>query len=288
MGEAFTKMGLDSPRLCAEILLAHVIGCDRLRLYMDQDRPASPLELEQLRDLTRRALAHEPVQYLTREAWFFGLPLGVDQRVLIPRPATETLVGHVLQHARATHASGGDRGEGMLIADVCTGSGCVAVALAKHLPGARLIATDISAEALELAKHNARRHGVADRVEFVCGDLIQALRAHPVAGSDDSLDYLVSNPPYIPDEEWRDVPPNVKNHEPERALRGGEDGLDLVRVIFEEGPPLVRPGGLLLVEVAASRAAEARDMLAARAHMEDVDVLRDIEGLDRVVVGMRT
>lgn len=283
MGEAFQAKGLDSPRLCAEILLAHVIGCERLRLYMEADRPASPLERHELRELVGRALKHEPVQYLTGEAWFFGLPFHVDDSVLVPRPATESVVEQVLQHARS-QGRAGESGEGYLIADVCTGSGCVAIALAKHLKDARVVATDISDAALAMAARNATRHGVADRVDFLEGDLLDALHGHASAARAGSLHYLVANPPYIPDDEWADVPPNVKDHEPERALRGGADGLDLVRPLVA-GADLVRPGGLMLIEVAASRAAQARALVAAHERVHHVEIVQDHEGLDRVIVG---
>jgi release factor glutamine methyltransferase len=285
MGEAFSAKGLDSPRLCAEILLAHVIGCDRLRLYMEADRPASPLERSELRDLVRRALEHEPVQYLTGEAWFFGLPFHVDRRVLIPRPATETIVEQVLQHARSRFGHAGETGEGLLIGDVCTGSGCVAIALARRLPEARLIATDASEEALEVARRNRARHQVVERVELIRGDLLAPLREHPIAGRDRALTYLVANPPYIPDREWEDVDANVRLHEPEMALRGGTDGLDFVRPLAEEGPDLVAPGGLILIEVAASASEEARALVEAHRRVHHAEVAFDHEGLARVVVG---
>lgn len=284
MGEAFVAKGLDSPRLSAEILLAHVIGCERLRLYMDADRPASPLERHELRELVGRALKHEPVQYLTGEAWFFGLPFHVDQTVLVPRPATETIVEQVLQHARSQgHA--GESGDGSLIADVCTGSGCVAIALARHLKEARVVATDISAEALAMAERNAKRHKVAERIDLIQGDLLDALSGHASAGRARSLHYLTANPPYIPEDEWADVPPNVKDHEPEQALRGGVDGLDLVRPLAAKGPDLVRAGGLVLIEVAASRAKEARALVSAHQRVHHAEIVQDHEGLDRVIVG---
>ena len=279
MSEAFTKKGLDSPRLMAELLLSHVVGCDRLRLYMDADRPASPLERESLRALVARALAHEPVQYLTGEAWFHGLPYHVDRRVLIPRPATETIISHVLHHARADPAFARDA----LIADVCTGSACIAVALLKALPSARVVATDLSEGALEVARRNAARHKVADRLDFLQGDLLAALDAHPVARARGSLHYLVSNPPYIPDHEWPAVAPNVKDHEPHAALRGGTDGLDHVRRILTEGPAFLRPGGLLAVEVADSAASAAESLARSNPALENVLTLKDFEGLPRVI-----
>lgn len=280
MVRAFREKGIDSPRLCAEMLLAHVIGCDRLRLYLDTDRPASPLERETLRDLTARALRHEPVQYLVGEAWFFGMAFKVDQRVLIPRPATETLVEHLLHDAKS---HGRERGDGLLIADVCTGSGCIAAAIAKNLPQARVLATDLSPGALELAGGNAERHGLSERIELLEGDLLEPLLAHPAVRARRTLDYLAANPPYIADHEWDAVAPNVREHEPTHALRGGRDGLDLVRPLLEGAGALVRPGGLVLVEIADTHGAEAAEIARASGAYGRVDLLRDLEGLDRVV-----
>jgi release factor glutamine methyltransferase len=284
MNEAFTKKELDSPRLLSEMLLSHVIGCERLKLYMDPDRPASPLERDTLRNMVQRALNHEPVQYLVGEGWFFGLPFKVDKRVLVPRPATETIVEHVLQHARASHPTKSG-GEGLFIADICTGSGCIAIALLKRLPAARAIATDLSPTALEVAVENAKRHGVSERLELLPGELLAPLASHPATQGVESLDYLLSNPPYIPDDEWPDkVDRNVRDHEPHMALRGGPDGLQFVRPLFKDGTRLLKPDGLMLVEVADSRADQA-ESLAREAGLADVSILRDLEGLQRVVVG---
>lgn len=283
MAEAFAQKGLDSPRLSAEVLLAHVIGCERLRLYMDVDRPASEMERTMLRDLVKRALDHEPVQYLTGEAWFYGLRLGVDRRVLIPRPATETIVESVLHHCKSVPGFGGKTGGGVLIADVCTGSGAVALALAKNLPGARLVATDLSEDAIQVARDNATRLELGERIEFLRGDLLAPLRDHPAAGHEGELHFLVANPPYIPDDEWDAVEPNVRDHEPSIALRGGMDGLALVRPLLADGPSLVRHGGLVLVEVAASRAAQAADIAAEHPHAGRVELLKDADGHERVV-----
>ena len=285
MQEAFKAKRLDSPRLSAEILMSHVIGCDRLKLYTDPDRPASPLERESLRDLVRRALNHEPVQYLTGEAWFFGMRFEVDRRVLIPRPSTETLVEQVLQHQRAEPGFGHGEaaGEGLLIADLCTGSGCVAIVLARRLKGARVIATDISAEALVVADANAKAHGVEERLDLIEGDLLAALDEHPAARAKHSLHYLVANPPYIPDHEWSAVGPNVKDHEPESALRGGADGLELVRPLIESGHHRLVPHGVLAVELAACHADEALRLARNTNAYDEVRLLRDLDGLDRVL-----
>lgn len=287
MNDAFTHNGLDSPRLMSEMILSHVLGCQRLRLYMEPDRPATELERNNLRELVGRALKHEPVQYLVGEAWFFGLPFTVDKRVLIPRPETQTIVEYVLQHARNASGFGGATGEGVLFADICTGSGCIATSLLSTMKLARAIATDISPDALAVARLNAIRHGVIDRVELMEGDLLGALSSHPVASAHESLHYIVSNPPYIPDDEWDAVEPNVKDHEPHLALRGGVDGLDFVRRLIADGPPLLRPGGLLLIEIPEARSGEARALAAASPLLESVRVLNDLENKPRVLVAAR-
>jgi release factor glutamine methyltransferase len=270
------------------MLLAHTIGCDRLRLYMEADRPASPLERAALRDLVARALRHEPIQYLIGQAWFFGLPFAVDRRVLIPRPCTQIIVERVLQHARARPGFGGSAGDALLIIDLCTGSGCIGIALAKHLPHARVLCTDISADALEVARANAERHGVADRVDFRAGDLLEPVLAHPAAGRRGAAAYIVANPPYIPDAEWESqMGENVKGHEPDLALRGGADGLALVRPIIEHAPPLIREGGLLAVETAAATADDARALAEASPLLERIEIARDQDGLPRTLLAQR-
>jgi release factor glutamine methyltransferase len=284
MSEAFTRSKLDSPRLFAELLLSHVIGCDRLKLYMDADRPATELERQTLRELVGRALKHEPVQYLVGEAWFYGLPLHVDRRVLVPRPSTETLVEQVLQHARAEPGFGGKTGEGVCIADIGTGSGAISLVLLKNLGAARALATDISRDSLEVAERNAKRHGLEERVEFLQGDLWWPLETHPAGRG---LHYVLSNPPYIPDSEWGDVEANVKDYEPHRALRGGADGLQFVGPLLEKGPEFLRPHGLLLLEIAAATAPAVLERAKAHPLMENARIVDDIDGLPRVLVARR-
>ena len=278
IGAALTKSGVESPRLCADLLVAHVLGCDRLRLYVDPDRPASAEERDRLRGLVARALAHEPVQYLVGEGWFFSLPFAVDRRVLIPRPETETLVEAVLHAARAqpTLAAG-------VIADLGTGSGCVIVAIVKNLPGARGIGIDLSPDALAVARMNADRHGVSDRLDLRCGDLLAPLEAHPVGAA---LAAIVANPPYIPDAEWDDVPANVK-HEPESALRGGADGLMFIRPILAGASDHLAPGGLLAVECASTHADAVLDLARAAPGLIDARIERDFEGRPRVLLARR-
>jgi release factor glutamine methyltransferase len=287
MSEAFMRNKLDSPRLMSEMLMSHVLGCQRLRLYMEPDRPATELEKKALRDLVARAIKHEPVQYLVGECVFFGLTFTVDKRVLIPRPATQTIVEYVLQHARTAPGFGGTAGEGVFFADVCTGSSCIATSLLYTMKQARAVATDISPDALAVARLNAIRHGVIDRIELVEGDLLAPLLADPTTRANESLHYLVSNPPYIPDHEWDAVEPNVKNHEPHLALRAGPDGLDYVAPLIENAPRLLRPGGLLLIEIASSTADKVLGLAEAQPQLEGARVLPDIDNLPRVLVASK-
>ena len=273
-GDYLGKKGVDSARLSAEMLLAHVLGVPRLKLFMDPHRPASELERAAYRELVERAARHEPVDYLVGQAPFFSLMIKVNPSVLIPRPSTETLVEHVIQHARRTPGFCHP-----LIADIGTGSGAIAVALAKHVPGCRVIATDISAEALEVARDNAREHGVADAIEFHCGDLFE-----PLDALRRQVRYLVSNPPYISDDEWQQVPANVKEYEPVSALRGGADGLKFIRPLIAQAHRyLARPGQLVL-EIAASQKQAVLKLAAEAAGLSHGHVLADHEGLARVLV----
>ena len=291
MNDAFVKKDLDSPRRMAEMLMAHVLGTERLKLYMDPDRPCTPLERDALRGLVKRALDHEPIQYLVGEESFFTMMFKVDHRVLIPRPSTLTIVEEVLQHARknpdAHTLRESDAGVGIMIADVCTGSGCIAAALAKHLPGARVVASDISQDALDCAKENIKLHELSDRVELVHGNLLEPIEHHPVAGSAGSLRYIVSNPPYIPDSEWDSVEPNVKDHEPTIALRATNDGMEFVAPLIERAPKLLSAGGMLLIELASIRARDALALAMDHPMLTQQRIAKDSDGLDRVLVATR-
>ncbi len=271
----FQRHELDAPRLSAEMLLAHVLEVDRLRLYMDPERPANDLERAAYRDLVERAIAPEPVDYLVGKSHFFSMLLDVTPDVLIPRPSTETLVEHVVQHARRTPGF-----HGPVIADIGTGSGAIAIALAKHVKESRVIATDISPAALDVARKNAERQGVVDRIDFREGDLLSALRGTRVR-------YLVSNPPYISDAEWEDVASNVKDHEPVTALRAGTEGLDVLRPLIEQATSNLDTPGQLVFEIAASQKQAVLDLVAQAGGLSNAHVLADHEALPRVLVADR-
>ena len=268
---------VESPRVMADMLLAHALGCDRMRLYMEVDRPASPDERARLRELVTRAADHEPVQYIVGEAWFFSRPFTVNRTTLIPRPSTETIVEHVLQRRRRDAADPNPR-----IADVGTGTGVIAISLAAELPGARVVATDVDEAILELARGNAARHGVADRIEFVLGD-----GAAPLADRG-PFDELCSNPPYVLDAEMAELPRNVRDYEPARALAGGPDGLAVVGPIVRAAPGLLRPGGGVSIEIAQASRDAALALARGVDGLEDVDVVKDHEGYWRMLVARAT
>lgn len=274
MTGAFREQDLDSPRMLAEQLWAHVLGCDRLKLYTAADRPANEDERARLRDLVARALRHEPIQYLVGEGWFYGLPFAVDRRVLIPRPSTATILDAALPFLE-----GLDRAP--RVADVCTGSGAIAIALLRNAPEARCVATDVSGDALEVARANAERHGVTDRIEFREGDLLNPLLGEP------PFDAILSNPPYIPDHEWPGVEPNVADHEPHLALRAGPDGLDLIGPLLAGAPDVLAPGGLLAIEIAACNVEAVLRLARADARLAEAQIIEDIDRLPRVFLARR-
>lgn len=285
MREAFESRGIDEARVSADLLLERAIGTDRLGLYTQADRPASKAELEALRVMVRRTLDGEPVQYVLGEWSFFGTTLAVDQRALIPRPCTEVICEEALQYIRRSGV------DDPLIVDIGTGSGAIAVSVAKQAPRSRVIATDLSSEALELARENVDRHGLGDRVDLAPGDGPAPAEDHPWVRERGGVDLLLSNPPYIPDEEWADssmVDDVVRAHEPEMALRGGADGLSVVRRVIRSAPGLLRGGGLIAVEVAASRAQVALSLLEESNAFRETRIAKDLDGHPRVVLGVRS
>ena len=265
--------GSDAPRLDAEVLLAHVRGCPRIMLYTAFDTVVSDAERGQFRELVKRRGDGEPVAYLVGGREFFSLPFGVTKDVLIPRPETEGLVVRTIDLGKPAAAP--------RIVDVGTGSGAIAVAVAKHLPQAALAATDTSPAALAVARANAERHGVADRIEFVEADLLADPRL------DGPWDVIVSNPPYVRDDEFPALPRDVRDHEPRTALVAGPTGAEVVARLAAEGVTRLVPGGWLLVEIGPSTVAAAEAAIAAQPDLEPGPTLKDMAGLPRIVQARR-
>lgn len=255
-----------TPRLDAELLLAHVLGWSRARLLAERDFQPDDAAGAAFAALVERRRAREPVAYLIGRREFYGLEFAVDQRVLVPRPETELLVELALTWARRQPLTT------LRIADVGVGSGAIAVALAVHLPDARIYAVDISPAALAVAAANVERHAVSKQVTLLTGDLLTALPA--------PLDLIVSNPPYT---RLHAVDPGVAAHEPHLALDGGADGLVIYRRLLRQAPHWLQAGGLLLLEIGAWQRADVTVLAQAAFPRAQITVHRDLAGRDRVV-----
>ncbi len=264
----FERKGLETPRLDAECLLAFALGCDRLRLYVDYDKPVEELERARLRELVRRRAEERiPVAQLLGRREFWSLPLTVTRDVLAPRPETETLVAAALDRTPRRDAE-------LRVLDVGTGSGAVALAIAHERPRARMTATDVSAAALAVARKNAEALGLADRVRLLAGPLFE-----PVAG--ERFDLVVSNPPYLAEREAARLPPELA-HEPREALFGGPDGCAVLRDLAAGVADALAPGGAVAVEVDPSQAPRVAEWFT-QAGLVDVCVHRDLARRPRVV-----
>lgn len=262
-GTALLAPVTETARLEAEVLLAHVIGLTRTALLAHPERPLTADEEARYRDLLARRRAGVPLPYLTGRIEFFGLEFAVTPEVLIPRPETEALVERALAWAPQT------------VVDVGTGSGCVAVALAVRLPRVRIYATDLSRAALRVAVMNARRHGVADRIHFLQADL-----ASPLKGP---VDLVVSNPPYVAEEEWTSLPASVREYEPRLALDGGPGGLRVIRRLLTDAARLLHRGGGLLVEIGAGQGPDAAALARVAFPKAQVRIHPDLAGRDRIL-----
>jgi release factor glutamine methyltransferase len=267
----FDNRGVDAPRLASELLLAHVLGLSRVRLYTDLDRPLDRAELQAYRELIAARVAGTPVQYLTGRRDFCGRSFQVDPRVLIPRPETEGLVEAVL---RTLPTAGPVR-----LLDVATGSGCIAVTLAAERPEATVVATDIDEGACALARANAQAHGVGPRVQVRQGDLFAA-----VAG-EAPFDAVVSNPPYVRTAELPGLQAEVQR-EPRLALDGGPEGLTVLSGVVEGAFGFLAPGGLLALEMGDEQGETVRNLLLQRGY-EAVRIEQDFERRDRMAFGTR-
>jgi len=275
----FARKEVDSPRLSAELLLAHVLKAPRIKLYTDYERPVGDRELAAFRALVQRAGEQEPIAYLTGKAHFFNLEFEIEPGVLIPRPDTETLVENVLQTVR--HQSGL---ESPRVLDLCTGSGCIAAAIAHHLKAATVVATDVSSKAVEVARRNIKQLGLAERVIVEQGDLYEPLGKMVDPGP---FHLIVSNPPYIPTAQIESLDRNVKDYEPLAALDGGLDGLAIHRRILAGAADRLISGGRIYLEIAFDQGDLAREVAGEYDALEDVKVLKDYGGRDRVVTAKR-
>lgn len=268
--------------LAAELLLLHVLGRDRAWLYAHPEETVSSLDAHRFVSLIARRAEGEPTQYLTGKQEFWGLQCEVTLNVLIPRPETEHVIEVALDRLAVGELRAGRKqtltGDGLQIVDVGTGSGCIAIALAKELPGARIVATDISEAALAVARRNAERHSVTDRVAFLQMNLLTAL-----AGK---YDLIVSNPPYVGRNEKQSLMREVRDHEPELALYGGEEGYEIYADLIAQAARCVQRSGLLVLELGHNALSAVQPLLDAP-HWANVGVTKDLAGIARVIAAQR-
>ena len=271
----FDQAGVDSPRLCAEILLAHVLGCQRIELYARFDYTPDDDQLAAYRQFVRRAAEHEPVAYLVGEKEFYSLKLVVTPDVLIPRPETELIVAEAVEFLRSLGRPG-------FLWDACTGSGCAAVAVAHQLPDVTVLATDISPEAVAVAAENARRHGVDGRVQTAVADLLD----RPAGSNGPALfDVISANPPYVADS---DPVAECVKREPPVALYAGKDGLKFIRRLIAAAPEHLAVGGAFIMEFGCGQGDAVRDLIADSEQLSEPHILEDHQQLERTAVAVRT
>lgn len=275
--------GVSTPRLDAEVLLGHVLGMDRVHLYVNFDRPMSQDELARYRKLIADRARRIPVAYLTGEKEFMGMAFLVGRGVLIPRPDTEILVERAVEMLKELLGEAEDRPPA-LVADIGTGSGAVAVSIARLVKGVKVIASDISPDALKYARANVERHGVEDRVVLVLGDLFDPVDR--ALGPGEKLAAVVSNPPYIPSSAIDTLSPEVAKAEPRHALDGGSDGLAFYRKLAFGAHERLISRGIIALEIGYDQGAAVSRLLEG-AGFSNVGVHKDLAGLDRVVTGVK-
>ncbi|MBW2137767.1 MAG: peptide chain release factor N(5)-glutamine methyltransferase [Deltaproteobacteria bacterium] len=271
--------GIDSPRLSSEVLLAHSLGVDRIDLFLSFDKPLTDQEISRYRALVKRRVRREPVQYITGKQEFWSMEFMVNPHVLIPRPESELLVECAISiHGEAP----GPAEEGVIILDLGTGCGALAVALAKELERATIWATDISDQALEVARENARRHGVDGKINFRKGDLFGALGEEEIR-----FDIIMSNPPYVPSDSFQSLQPEIRDYEPRTALDGGAGGTDHIERIIKDGAGYLKCGGWLLLEMGPEQISGALQVLESNDLYGENKIVKDYSRQYRVLMARK-
>ena len=271
----FEKNEVSEPRASAEVLLAHVLAEDRLYLYLNYDRPMDSTELSAFRACIKRRVAGEPSQYITGIQEFWSLPMRVNPTVLIPRPETEVLVQAALEFIGSAQAK-------ITIMDLGTGSGAIAIALARELPTARIVATDVSMATLQLARENARLNQVDGQISFVQADMLAA-----TSGGSQKFNLVVTNPPYVSHDDFSALPREIRDYEPRHALYGGVDGLTAIKHIIREAPTVLRQAGGLLMEMGAGQAESVSTLVRDSQYYQSHHIIKDYSGIDRVLVAIK-
>lgn len=273
----FGEKSVDAPRLSGEMLLSHVLGISRIELYMHFDKPVDKVKLSELRGLVKRAGEHEPVAYLIGHTEFYSLPIKVNPACLIPRPETEFLVERAIDFLRKRQGP-------QHVLDLCSGSGCIAVAIAKNVKDCSVIATDISGDALKVAAENVKAGKLDEKIQLLEGDLFAPVIDQLDGGK---FDLIVSNPPYVSDIEYEKLAANVKDYEPKDALYAGLDGLDVYKRIADGIGEHLKDEGALLLEIGYAQGDAVRDMLQQTTLFAEIKIEKDFSNNDRVVTATR-
>jgi release factor glutamine methyltransferase len=274
--EYFKSKGLDEALLSAQLLLSRVLGCSKVELYLRFDQLVTQPQRDEFRGLVKRAAEGEPIAYLIGHKEFFSLDFEVDSSVLIPRPETELLVQWLIRKVRTQFAQ---REQAFRILDIGTGSGCIAIALAKNLSkAAEIIAVDKSQAAIETAKKNAAKHGVEGKIEFRESDLFSAV------GGEERFDFIVSNPPYVTEEDYAGLPKHIKEYEPRDALVAKEGGLAVIKEIVGQANKFLQPGGYLAIEIGYNQKEAVAELLTNNGYLETTFEL-DAANIARIAIG---
>ena len=276
--EYFTNNGLDSPRLSTELLLSHILEMKRIELYTQFDKLVSEPQLDRLHDLVKRAGQNEPVAYLVGKTEFYSLQLNVTRDCLIPRPETELLTERAIEFLRTRTGT-------QFVCDLCTGSGCIAIAIARNHPDINIIATDISDAALNVAAQNVAKHNLTDRIRLLCGDLFDPVMPQLDV---DKFDLIVCNPPYVSAAEFEALDKNVKDYEPKLALFAGRQGLDVHRRIIEKVNEFLKPDAALMLEIGYNQEQAVTGLLEHTGCFAEIAIEKDFHNNDRIAIAKKS
>jgi len=296
--EYLTNKNIDSPRLSAELLLSCVLGLKRLELYTRFDKFVTKEQLDRLHKLVEKAGRHEPIAYLAGKTEFYSLELDITPDCMIPRPETEFLVERAIEFLRSRpvrnstihkitqkeEISNGARTGRQFVCDLCTGSGCIAAAIARNYPDCRIIATDISDAALSVAAKNIEKHRLEKRIKLLCGDLFEPIIPQLGEGR---FDLIVCNPPYVSASEFEKLGKNVKDYEPKLALFAGDDGLDIYRRVAERAEQFLKPDAALMLEIGYSQGQAVRQLFEQANCFSEIKIEKDFNNTDRIAIAKK-
>jgi release factor glutamine methyltransferase len=273
----FTDKRIDSPRISAELLLSSVLGLKRIELYTQFDKPVVKEQLNKLHELVRRAGEHEPIAYLTGKCEFYSLEFAITPDCLIPRPETELLVARAIEFLRGRNGK-------QFVCDLCTGCGCVAVAIARNFADCKIIATDICDAALKVASRNIARYGLDNRIRLLCGDLFEPIIPHLDV---EKFDLIACNPPYVSTVEYETLDKNVRDYEPRIALLAGIDGLDIQRRVIADAGKFLKAGATLMLEIGQEQGKAIRTLIEQQGCFTEMRVEKDFANNERTAIAIK-